>query len=321
MMNGSSYQMWLQQATKLLQSQLTENPYLDPKRDALVLLQTAIGQPSAYILAFGERLLEPETERQLNHWLERRLQGEPIAYIVGQKEFWSLPLAVTSATLIPRPDTEILVEQAITFARQGLKTIAQITPKQTRYRILDLGTGTGAIILALASELLVLADQLHINLELVAVDRQPEAVALAQHNAKKLGLERVQFGVSDWFSALPKQAPFDLIVSNPPYIDVADPNLSVGDVRFEPVSALVAEQEGYADLQKIIQFAPEYLKPQGWLILEHGWQQAKGVQQLFQQANLGLVEQQLVWQQIQSKVDYADKPRISFAKLYHQQVK
>lgn len=154
----------------------------------------------------------------------RREQGEPIAYIVGEREFWSLPLYVSPATLIPRPDTECLVEQAL------------VRLPNAECRILDLGTGTGAIGLALASELP--------NSCVIGVDFNPEAVALAQRNQQRLALPNIQFSQSDWFASLPNEL-FDMIVSNPPYIDEGDIHLSQGDVRFEPSTALIADNHGF----------------------------------------------------------------------------
>lgn len=163
-----------------------------------------------------------------------------MAYLIGEREFWSLPLAVSPATLIPRPDTECLVEQAL------LRLPA--TPVQ----IVDLGTGTGAIALALASE--------RPDCQVSAVEFNPDAVALAQHNAARLGLSRVEILQGSWFTPLAGRR-FTLIVSNPPYIDAADGHLSQGDVRFEPASALVAAEQGLADLRAIARQAPDYLAP------------------------------------------------------------
>lgn len=212
-----------------------------------------------------------------------------MAYILGEKEFWSLPLAVSTATLIPRPDTERLVEVALEWAYKRLDT-------QEKLHILDLGTGTGAIALALASELGTKA-------EIIGVDKQPDAVKLAEKNRQKLGFENVRFLQSDWFEALKNQR-FDLIVSNPPYIDKDDENLTQGDVRFEPLTALVAEQNGLSDLQKIIQNAPLYLTQNGALMLEHGWQQAASVQDIFQQNQ---------WNAITTFQDYGGNDRVTVA--------
>ncbi len=202
-----------------------------PKRDAEILLEHVTGKARTYLLAFGETELTAEQEQQLDALLARRAHGEPVAHLVGEREFWSLPLYVSAATLIPRPDTECLVEQAL----------ARLPAAPCR--ILDLGTGTGAIALALASE--------RPDCAVTAVDVMPDAVALAQRNVERLGLTNVTVLQSSWFSALENQQ-FAMIVSNPPYIDEQDPHLAQGDVRFEPLTALVAADHGLADLQTII---------------------------------------------------------------------
>ncbi|KAA9001905.1 peptide chain release factor N(5)-glutamine methyltransferase [Affinibrenneria salicis] len=232
-----------------------------PKRDAEILLGFVAGKGRTFILAFGETRLTDEQRRRLDSLLARRVAGEPIAYLTGEREFWSLPLAVSPATLIPRPDTECLVEQALRHL-----------PAQA-CRLLDLGTGTGAIALALASE--------RPDCQVTGVDLQPTAVALAQKNAGRLGLRNVKFLPGDWFSPLTGQR-FALIVSNPPYIDAEDIHLAQGDVRFEPASALIAAENGLADLRVIAREAPQYLLPGGWLLLEHGWRQAEAVRALLQ---------------------------------------
>ena len=186
-----------------------------------------------------------------------------MAHLVGEREFWSLPLYVSAATLIPRPDTECLVEQAL--ARLPASSC----------RILDLGTGTGAIALALATE--------RPDCAITAVDVMPDAVALAQRNVERLGLTNVTVLQSSWFSALEKQT-FGVIVSNPPYIDEHDPHLAQGDVRFEPLTALVAAREGLADLDHIVTTSRQHLLSGGWLLVEHGWTQGEAVRALFTQA-------------------------------------
>ena len=211
------------------------------------------GKARTYLLAFGETELTVEQEAQLAALLARRKTGEPVAHLVGEREFWSLPLFVSAATLIPRPDTECLVEQAL--AR--LPAVAS--------RILDLGTGTGAIALALATE--------RPDCAVTAVDVMPDAVALAQRNAERLGVTNVTVQQSSWFSALEKQT-FAMIVSNPPYIDEHDPH-GAGDVRFEPLTALVAGNAGLADLEHIVTMSRQHLMPGGWLLVEHGWTQGR----------------------------------------------
>jgi release factor glutamine methyltransferase len=270
------YQSWLKAAA----ARLTQSD--SSRRDAEILLGFVTGRARTFLMAFGETLLMQQQQEQLERLLVRRERGEPVAYLIGEREFWSLPLSVSPATLIPRPDTECLVELAL----ERLPSSA--------CNILDLGTGTGAIALALASE--------RPDCTVTGVDLQPEAVALAQHNAQKLAIGNAQFLQGSWFAPLAGQT-FALIASNPPYIDAADPHLAQGDVRFEPSSALVAQQHGLADLSAIVQQAPQYLQPQGWLFLEHGWQQGESVRALLQAA--GFIS-------IATRRDYGDNDRVTF---------
>lgn len=270
------YQCWLKAAVaRLRQSE-------SARRDAEILLGFVTDRARTFLMAFGETLLTPQQQEQLERLLARRERGEPVAYLIGEREFWSLPLSVSPATLIPRPDTECLVELAL-----------ERLPSSSCH-ILDLGTGTGAIALALASE--------RPDCKVTGVDLQPEAVALAQHNAQKLKSGNAQFLQGSWFAPLAGQT-FALIASNPPYIDAADPHLAQGDVRFEPSSALVAQQHGLADLSAIVQQAPHYLESQGWLLLEHGWQQGESVRALLQAA--GFIS-------IATRRDYGDNDRVTF---------
>ena len=284
-----TYSDWLTYATQLLTEKLSQDPYLNAKLDANLLLQAVTKRSRSAIFAFGETELNEAEQNQLNQMLERRTKGEPMAYILGEKEFWSLPLKVSSDTLIPRPDTERLVEVALDWANKRLES-------QESLQILDLGTGTGAIALALASELKQKA-------QVLGVDFKPEVVVLAESNRQTLQIENARFQQSDWFSTL-GNLQFDLIVSNPPYIDAEDENLQIGDVRFEPLTALVADNHGLSDLQKIIENTPLYLKPNGALFLEHGWQQARDVQHIFRQNH---------WQAVETFQDYANLDRITKA--------
>ena len=284
-----TYSDWLTYATQLLTEKLSQDPYLNAKLDANLLLQAVTKRSRSAIFAFGETELNETEQNQLNQMLERRTKGEPMAYILGEKEFWSLPLKVSSDTLIPRPDTERLVEVALDWANKRLEN-------QESLQILDLGTGTGAIALALASELKQKA-------QVLGVDFKPEVVVLAESNRQTLQIENARFQQSDWFSTLVNQQ-FDLIVSNPPYIDAEDENLQIGDVRFEPLTALVADNHGFSDLQKIIENAPLYLKPNWALFREHGWQQALDVQHIFHQNQ---------WQAVETFKDYANLDRITKA--------
>lgn len=249
--------------------------------DAELLLAKVLDKPRSYLLTWPERQVSLEQQQQFEQLLSAREQGQPVAYLLGQREFWSLSLAVNDSTLIPRPETEHLVEAVLALQ----------LPKQAR--VVDLGCGTGAIALALKSE--------RPQWQITAVERDARALALAQHNAEQLGLV-LEFCASDWFSALPVAQQFDVVVSNPPYIDAADPHLQQGDVRFEPHSALVAEQHGLADLAQLIAQAPSYLRSGGWLLLEHGWQQGAAVRQLFEQQG---------YKQVSSQHDYAKLERIS----------
>ncbi|PHM73459.1 peptide chain release factor N(5)-glutamine methyltransferase [Xenorhabdus kozodoii] len=270
-----NYQDWLLYAS----AQLTESD--SPKRDAEILLQYVTGRSRTYLIAFNETPISPEAASRLDAVLARRIQGEPIAYIVGEREFWSLPLAVSPATLIPRPDTECLVEKAL-----------ELLPDSSAL-ILDLGTGTGAIALALASE--------RHDCQITGVDINPDAVALAKHNAAKLSFHNVNFLQSEWFSTVGERQ-FDMIVSNPPYIDEHDLHLREGDVRFEPATALIAAQNGMADLQIIVEQARHFLLPSGWLLLEHGWKQGIVVRNLFLEQG---------YQQIATFQDYGGNERIT----------
>lgn len=270
-----NYQSWLKQATVRLQASDS------PKRDAEILLEHVTGKRRTFLLAFGETELTDDEALALESLLARRVTGEPIAYLVGYREFWSLPLAVSPATLIPRPDTECLVEQALAHLPDGASSV------------LDLGTGTGAIALAIAHE--------RPDCQVVGIDRQADAVALASQNASRLGIHNARFLPGDWFSPLGEER-FAVIVSNPPYIDEHDPHLSCGDVRFEPASALVAGAQGLADLQHIIRQAGDFLLDGGWLLLEHGWQQGESVRKLLSQH--GFV-------QVKTHRDYGDNERVT----------
>lgn len=234
-----------------------------PRLDVELLLGHVLGKTRAHLYTWPEQKLTEDQVKAFNELLTRRLGGEPIAYLTGTQEFWSLSLEVNASTLIPRPETELLVEIALELI--GLADA----------RVLDLGTGTGAIALALAKE--------RPGWEVIATDTVPEALALAQRNRRRHGLNNVLVLESNWFQGLPPQR-FDLIVSNPPYIDPDDPHLQQGDVRFEPRSALVAANRGSAALEAIVSTAPAYLASGGWLLLEHGFAQAETIKVLLQGA-------------------------------------
>jgi release factor glutamine methyltransferase len=254
------------------------------KLDAEWLLAAALGKPASYLRTWPEREVSAECEARFTADLARRRRGEPVAYILGRQGFWSLDLEVAPHTLIPRPDTELLVETAL-----------QLLPA-TPADVLDLGTGTGAIALALAHE--------RPGWCVTGVDRIAEAVALATRNAQRLRLDNALFCESRWFSALDGKR-YALIVSNPPYIPAHDPHLRRGDVRFEPSTALIAGDDGLDDIRQIISSAPNHLSNDGWLLLEHGYDQASAVRELF--AESGFVD-------IQSRRDFGGHERISLGR-------
>ncbi len=221
------------------------------------LLQAVLQINRAWLLTHPEHILDAEQQAHYAALFERRLHGEPVAYILGEREFYGLNFKVTPATLIPRPETELLVELAL-----------QRIPQQGRCRVLDLGTGSGAIAMSIAHA--------RPDAEVVAVDASSAALEVAQFNAKRLGLSNVRLLLSDWFTALNGER-FDIIVSNPPYIAADDVHLSQGDVRFEPHSALASGADGLEGIRRITEQAREHLNVNGWLLLEHGYDQATQV--------------------------------------------
>lgn len=251
----------------LKSAELPDSP--SPRLDAELLLAHALGQSRSYLRTWPER--EPDAAQcaAFAALLERRRAGEPVAYLLGRQGFWSLDLEVAPHTLIPRPDTELLVETALTLGPGGPA------------RVLDLGTGTGAIALALACE--------RPAWQVLGVDRVSEAVQLAERNRARLGLGNARFVESVWFSTLGGER-FALIVGNPPYIAADDRHLNEGDVRFEPASALVAGEDGLDDIRRIVAEAPEHLEAGGWLLLEHGYDQAEAVRALFAARGFAAVE-------------------------------
>ena len=270
-------------ASLLRNAQLPDSP--SERLDAELLLAAAIGKSRSFLHTWPERIVSSEDAETYAGYLQRRRAGEPVAYILGQQGFWKLDMEVAPHTLIPRPDTELLVETAL--------ALQPASPT----KVLDLGTGTGAIALALASDCPAW--------QVTAVDRVEEAVALAERNRQRLGLGNVQVLASHWFSNLAGQQ-FDLILSNPPYIAAEDPHLVAGDVRFEPSSALVAGADGLDDLRAIVSQAPMYLLPGGWLLLEHGYDQAVAVRALL--AAQGFIE-------IASRRDLGGHERISLGRM------
>ena len=254
------------------------------KLDVRLLISYVLDKPLSYLLTWPDKQLSEKQFQQFITLFEERLLGKPIAYLLGFKEFWSLKFQVSPATLIPRPDTEILVETILA------------NHQQSSLNCLDLGTGTGAIALALASE------QNHWQID--ALDFQNEAVELAKLNAKRLGLTQVSIYQSDWFSSVDENKIFDVIVSNPPYIDALDEHLGQGDVKFEPKTALIADKNGFADIEKIIIQSIPFLKNAGWLYFEHGFEQGCGVQDLFDKNGFS---------EIKTIKDYNGNDRVTYA--------
>ncbi len=263
-------------------------PLSDSARlDAELLLAHALQQTRTWLHTWPEKTVNAQQQRRYASLLKRRLQGEPIAHILGEQEFWSLKLQVTPATLIPRPDTERLVE-----------LVLDRIPADAAWSIADLGTGSGAIALALAAE--------RPNCRIIATDQSREALDIARRNAERLGLGNVQFVQSDWLTGLAPRPQFELIVSNPPYVCEADLHLARGDVRFEPRAALVAGEDGLDAIREIARQAWSHLTTGGWLLLEHGYDQSTEVQQILTKA--GYIE-------VEDFVDYGGNPRVAVARL------
>jgi release factor glutamine methyltransferase len=250
-------------------------------RDAEILLSHCLRKSRTWLYTWPDAPVTAGDIAQFTALLARRRNGEPVAYLVGHREFWSLDLEVASGTLIPRPDTETLVEWALEL------------PLCDSAQVLDLGTGSGAIALALASE--------RGGWQVQGVDLNQAAVALAKRNAARCRLSHVTFAQSDWFAGVSGKR-FDLLVSNPPYIDSGDEHLSRGDLRFEPSSALVSGQSGLADIAHIVAAAPAHLLARGWLLLEHGFAQGPAVRQLL--ATHGFTD-------IMTRSDLAGRERVS----------
>jgi release factor glutamine methyltransferase len=264
--------------TALSQAQNTLTDITDsPRLEAEILLSLAINKPRTHLRAWPDKLLATEQENQFNQLLEQRLQGRPIAYIVGHREFWSREFLVTADVLIPRPETELLVELAL-----------ERMPANQTLRIADLGTGSGAIAITLALERPLT--------KVMALDYSSTALTIAKQNASRLQAKNIEFLQSDWLSTLPCSAQFDLIVSNPPYIAENDPHLTQGDVRFEPRLALTSGAEGLDAIRQIIQQAPSYLVKGGWLLFEHGYDQADAAQALLRAAGFYNVASFRDWQ-------------------------
>lgn len=258
--------------------------------DAQLLLMKVLDCARSYLYTWPEQRLLEHQQQVFQELVSARKEGTPVAHLLGFREFWSLELEVNGSTLIPRPDTEVLVEHCLQLALPA------------NADVLELGTGTGAIALALAVE--------RPNWQITAADIASDAVALARRNVERVqalhaSAAKVEVVQSDWFLNL-SPARYHLIVSNPPYIRADDPHLSQGDVRFEPLRALVAENNGLADIEHIIHQSRGFLAHKGWLALEHGYDQAKEVQQLFRNYGYG---------RIQTRQDYGRLDRVTSAQF------
>ena len=260
-----------------------------PRAEARRLLASLTGQPLTWFMAHGDDPADPDIATRFQTLAERRRAGEPLAYLLGQQEFYGRPFTVSPAVLIPRADTETLVETALEqllLLRQQRRTVP--------LSLLELGTGSGIIAITLALEAP--------DTEVHAVERSPEALTVAQQNAKTLGADRIHWHPGSWWQALASPRRFDLIVSNPPYIAANDHHLQQGDLRFEPPQALAAGPDGLDDLRIIIGGAPAHLNPGGWLLLEHGYDQEAPVQALLHDAGFA---------DVFTRRDLAGQPRVS----------
>jgi release factor glutamine methyltransferase len=243
-------------AKRLRASAASHGPGATPELDAELILTHVFGISRARLRSHPEAVGSDAEHKRFLELLERRATGEPLAYIIGRKDFWSLQLTVTPAVLVPRPETELLVERALALRPQDSA------------RAVDLGTGSGAIALSLASE--------RPNWQVTATDASAEALAVARGNAQTLGLGRVQFLLGSWFEPLAGST-FDLIVSNPPYVAADDPAMRDPALRYEPRQALTPGSDAMQSLRAIIAAAPDYLERDGWLLLEHGADQGPEV--------------------------------------------
>lgn len=270
----------LDQAASELNALATNNAQLE----ARLLLSLTLNKSMSWLYAWPEKRLDENQQHKFRELVSKRLRGIPIAYLTGEREFWSLPLKVTPDTLIPRPETELLVELALAMGA-------------TNCHCLDLGTGSGAIAIALATE--------HPYWQILATDQSLKALNIAQENANTFNANNIEWQHGSWFAAIPENRQFDLIISNPPYIEENDHHLKEGDVRFEPSSALVAGKNGLDDIKIIIETASDYLKNQGVLMLEHGYQQAPAIQALFAENGFS---------GISTKKDLADQDRVTLGR-------
>lgn len=271
---------------QLLADAAEQLPGVEGRHEAELLLLHVLGRERGWLFAHATDAVEPATEAAFAQLLQRRIQGEPVAYLLGRRGFWTLDLAVSPATLIPRPETERLVELAL-----------ERLPADRPLQVADLGTGSGAIALALASE--------RPQAKVLATDMSAEALEVAADNARRHELVNVRFQQGSWHATLGQER-FDLIATNPPYIAADDPHLALGDLRFEPATALASGADGLDDIRVIVAGAPAHLLTGGWLLIEHGWDQGPAIRALLEQA--GFVE-------VSTAVDLEHRDRVSLGRL------
>ncbi|WP_421570833.1 peptide chain release factor N(5)-glutamine methyltransferase [Stenotrophomonas sp. PD6] len=274
-----------QEIRQLLADAARALPGAEGRHEAELLLLHVLGRERSWLFAHATDLLDPADAAAFAALLQRRIAGEPVAYLLGRRGFWTLDLAVSPATLIPRPETERLVELAL-----------ERLPGDRPLWVADLGTGSGAIALALASE--------RPQAQVLATDMSAAALAVAGANARHHALPNVGFRQGSWYAPLAGER-FDLIASNPPYIASDDPHLARGDLRFEPASALASGHDGLEDIRQIIEGAPVHLLPGGWLLLEHGWDQGEAIRALLDKR--GFVE-------VATEVDLEQRDRVSLGR-------
>ncbi|WP_313346890.1 peptide chain release factor N(5)-glutamine methyltransferase [Stenotrophomonas sp.] len=275
-----------QEIRQLLADAARDLPGVEARHEAELLLLHVLGRDRSWLFAHATDPVDADIATAFHVLLQRRTAGEPVAYLLGRRGFWTLDLAVSPATLIPRPETERLVELAL-----------DRLPGDQPLRIADLGTGSGAIALALASERPLA--------QVLATDLSAEALAVAGANARQHALGNVGFRQGGWYAPLAGER-FDLIASNPPYIASDDPHLARGDLRFEPATALASGPDGLDDIRQIIDGAPDHLRPGGWLLLEHGWDQGGAIRALLDAH--GFVD-------VATEVDLEQRDRVSLGRL------
>lgn len=276
-----TWKQWLNWAALQLQTSASS------KRDAEIILSKIINKSRVQLLAFGDTLLDDNIIPILKSLINRRKQGEPVAYLIGEKEFWSLKLKISPGVFIPRPDTECLVE-----------LILNLLPIKSHLNVLDLGTGIGTIALALSSE--------RPYWKITGIDLQQKALILAKKNQTLFKLKNIKFIYGNWFKYL-KNKKFNIIVSNPPYIDIHDIDLLIKDITFEPKTALISNDSGLSDLTTICKYSLKYLYPNGWLFLEHGWNQGKYMRKLFYKFG---------FTNIYTVRDYHNNERVTYGQKY-----